>query len=528
MNCPSARIIPKLLLPTLLAIFMLSLIPIQRAKAATIDVMIVYDTTATTWVERNGGMSAFSLDAVNRMNLAVQNSDVDITFRLVHSVSVAYTHLDLNSDLDAIVYGTGGFSSIGTLRDSYAADLVALLVDTRSAYDTTGLGYTLNTDSGSPNFAFTTSSIQSVAISHTLTHEVGHNLGGGHSISQLSSPGPNDYLPSYSYAAGWYFKGTNDKDYHTIMAYNDDGTQWYNSAPLFSTPLLTYEGTTAGDAENGDNIRIFRNTMDTVAGYRDATGTLSVSIEPESAKTDGAQWRRTGTTSWHDSGFVENDLDIDQYVVEFKTMDGWEEPADITVDVYAGDTTSASGTYTAVYEPVGSLSVSIEPADARNESAQWRRTGTATWHDSGFVEGYLPVTQYTVEFDEVEGWNKPDDRTVNVYDGATASVTETYTVIYVPVGSLNVTILPSEAATEGAQWRRAGTDTWHDSGSTESNVDTGEYTLEFKTINDWGIPAEMTVDITDGETTSASSTYTDKNPTQKSSIAMPWILLLLE
>ena len=529
MNCPPTSSISKFLLSTLFAICLLLIVSIQSASSATIDVMIVYDTTATTWVEDNGGMSAFSLDAVNRMNLAVQNSDVDITFRLVHSVSAAYTHQDLSSDLSAIVYGTDGFSNIDTLRDNYGADLVALLIDTGSAYGTTGLGYVLNRYSGSPNYAFTASSIRSVAISHTLTHEVGHNLGGGHSISQSSYPGPNDDLASY--AAGWYFTGTNGKDYYTIMSYSDDGTQSYKSAPLFSSPLLTYEGTTAGNAKDGDNSRIFRDTMDVVANYKDAKGMLSVSIEPESAQTDGAQWRRTGTATWHDSGDVEIDLNSDQYVVEFKTMDGWEEPTDITADVYAGETTSTSGTYTAIYEPVGSLSVTIDPTTANADGAQWRRTGTATWYGSEFVEEYLPVGQYSVEFDEVNSWEKPDDITVEISDEETTLVTGTYSIIYVPVGSLNVTILPPEAVTAGAQWRREGTDTWYNSGSSESNVDTGEYTLEFKTIDGWVIPAEMTVDVSDGQTTSASGTYgtyIDKNPTQRSPKAMPWILLLLE
>lgn len=430
MNCLHTRIIPKFLLSALFTILVLSILPLHRASGATIDVMLVYDTTATAWVSNNGGMTVFSLDVVNRMNLAVQNSNVNITFRIVHSESSNYTHQDFSSDLTAIRNGTGDFSNIDTLRDNYGADLVALLIDTGSAYGQTGLGYVLNNYSGSPRYAFTVSAIRSVAISHTLTHEVGHNMGGGHSISQLSYPGPSSLA---SYAAGWYFTGTNGKDYHTIMSYGNDGTQSYWSAPLFSTPLLTYQGTTAGHAQNGDNSRILRDTMNAVASYRDAEGSFSVTIEPQDARTDGAQWRRVGTTTWRDSGFIENDLLSGQYMVEFKAVDGWEEPTEKTVDVYANQTATITGTYSAVYVPVGSLTVTIEPQNAIAEGAQWRRTGTATWHDSDFLEEYLPVGQYSIEFKEVDGWETPDTVIINIYDAQTATEVATYSVIYVPM-----------------------------------------------------------------------------------------------
>ena len=46
---------------------------------ATVDVMIVYDSTAKSWVDSNGGMNAFAADAVARMNQATINSGVNLT-----------------------------------------------------------------------------------------------------------------------------------------------------------------------------------------------------------------------------------------------------------------------------------------------------------------------------------------------------------------------------------------------------------------------------------------------------------------
>ena len=101
------------------------------ARAETVDVMLVYDTSASTWVASNGGMSTFTQEAVNRMNQAMQNSGVDLVFRGVHSMSVDYTHTNLDSDLDYLVAGTGNMAAVHAARDSYGADIVAMMVDTR-------------------------------------------------------------------------------------------------------------------------------------------------------------------------------------------------------------------------------------------------------------------------------------------------------------------------------------------------------------------------------------------------------------
>jgi len=257
--------------------FLLFFVP--SVFGATVDVMIVYDSTAKAWVDSNGGMNTFAADAVARMNQASASSNLDLTFRLAHAAEVSYTYSgSLGTDLTNIRAGTGNLSVVHEWRDTYGADLVALLVDTGSAYGVVGVGYTLSTYSGDPAYAYTCNAIQSVDISHTLTHEVGHNLGAHHSKFQTPSPGPNSALNSYS--AGWYFTGTNATQYHTIMAYNADGYgNFYVEAPLFSTPLLSYEGTVAGDAEDGDNARTIRQTMNVVAAYRSAGG-ATVTLNP--------------------------------------------------------------------------------------------------------------------------------------------------------------------------------------------------------------------------------------------------------
>ncbi len=244
------------------------------AAGTIIDILLVYDTTATGWVSAQGGMTAFSQEAVNRMNQAMQNSDVDLTFRLAHAMSVNYTTTSgpsapLSNDLSALQSGSGPLAEVHTARNTHGADLVAMLVDTGSAYGYVGVGYLLSAWSGSPNYGFTVNAVRSVAISHTLTHEVGHNLGAHHSKYQTASPGPNQWLDN-QYSAGWYLTGTNAIRYHTIMSYNSDKGIYYQPAPLFSTPLRTFQGTPAGDALDGDNARLLRETKGAVASYRNA------------------------------------------------------------------------------------------------------------------------------------------------------------------------------------------------------------------------------------------------------------------
>lgn len=425
------------------------LLPATRVNGADIDIMLVYDSTATNWVNSNGGMATFSLDAVNRMNLAAQNSNIDLTFRLVHSVTANYTHQNFDNDLTALTNGSGGFADIHTLRDDYGADLVALLIDTGSAYGTTGLGWILQNYDGSPGYGFTVSAVRSVEISHTLTHEVGHNLGAHHAKNQSSSPGPNtsNYLNA-PYSAGWYFTGTNSTKYHTIMAYSRDGYgSYYDSAPLFSTPLLTYEGTVSGDGDDGDNSRLLRDTMAAVAGYRESTlGALTVTIEPFDARTEGARWRRQGTTTWHEDGYLESGLPAGTYTIEFKSIDNWDTPGDLVVDVYAEQTTETDGYYTLIYNPIGSLTVNIEPEDARTAGAQWRRKGTNIWYDSRSTENEIAEGEYTVEFKWVYGWKKPDDAAVTIGVDQLSTIDGSYTLFDVPAptGWLPLLLLDDE------------------------------------------------------------------------------------
>ncbi len=65
-------------------------------------------------------------------------------------------------------------------------------------------------------------------------------------------------------------------------------------------------------------------------------------------------------------------------------------------------------------KPFGSLTVSIEPPKSLSAGAQWRRAGTNFWYNSNATERNLPVGRYTIEFKDVNRFNKPENVTVNI------------------------------------------------------------------------------------------------------------------
>ncbi len=156
-------------------------------------------------------------------------------------------------------------------------------------------------------------------------------------------------------------------------------------------------------------------------------GSLAISIAPADAVAEGAQWRRTGTSTWRDSGATESNVPAGTRTVEFKDVDGWLKPDNLTVSVTKDQTTTATGTYTQAQQ-TGSISVTIGPSGARDAGAQWRRTGTTTWRNSGDTESGVPTGSHTAEFKDVIGWRTPNSTSVTVSRGETTTATGTYVI----------------------------------------------------------------------------------------------------
>jgi subtilisin family serine protease len=79
--------------------------------------------------------------------------------------------------------------------------------------------------------------------------------------------------------------------------------------------------------------------------------------------------------------------------------------------------------------------------------------------------------------------------------------------VTVDSGSLQVTISPVAAVSDGAQWRVDGGN-WQNNGITVSGWAAGSHTVEFKEITGWTPPKPLSVSIDEGQTTNASGSYT--------------------
>lgn len=75
---------------------------------------------------------------------------------------------------------------------------------------------------------------------------------------------------------------------------------------------------------------------------------------------------------------------------------------------------------------IGSLRMTMSPAEAVAAGAKWRRTGSSAWLDNNATESNLPAANYIVEFKEITGWCKPGDMTMTVVDSQTATGTGVY------------------------------------------------------------------------------------------------------
>ena len=241
------------------------------AGPACVDVFVAYDAFARLWVEKDGGgMTNFAENAVARMNEAVTNSGIQasLLFRLAGVESVAAVGgTDFDGTLDSVTGGTGKWKAVRESRERLGADVAVTLIDTGSAYGTTGLSWALDPEGydGFSEYAFSVCAVRAVAESHTMTHEVGHLMGAGHSDCQAPWLDPGPLLHPYS--SGYYFE-TNGVACRTIMAYDDDGYgNYHEETPYFSSPKVLLADVPVGTPTN-DNARTLRETTAYVASFR--------------------------------------------------------------------------------------------------------------------------------------------------------------------------------------------------------------------------------------------------------------------
>lgn len=229
---------------------------------ARIDIMVAYTDDARAAAGKTAPIKATILTALNETNDSYLNSGATTRLRLVHVEEYSYTETgNLETDLTRFRNnGDGYFDSIHTLRNTYGADMVALIVENGGAY--CGLASAIM---ASATNAFQVVDRECATGYYSFGHEFGHLQGARHDTYVDSNNTP------YSYGHGYVHTGSTDYNrWRTVMAYNNRcSSLGYDCTRIqwWSNPAKTYHGAPIG-VSNTKNYQVLNSTDYTVANFR--------------------------------------------------------------------------------------------------------------------------------------------------------------------------------------------------------------------------------------------------------------------
>ncbi len=136
-----------------------------------------------------------------------------------------------------------------------------------------------------------------------------------------------------------------------------DGGAWQASGATVSN-LSVGSHTVAFNNINGwttpsaQTANISNGTTTSLSGaYVQQTGSLTVTIGPAGAVTEGAMWNVDGG-SWHASGTTVSGITAGSHTVAYKNITGWTMPSGQTGNITNSHSASATGTYTPVFAAI--------------------------------------------------------------------------------------------------------------------------------------------------------------------------------
>ncbi|MEE1673808.1 carbohydrate binding domain-containing protein [Agarivorans aestuarii] len=208
----------------------------------TVDVMVLY--TPAVKAEQSGAMDTYISHLISTTNTAYQNSGMNIEVRLVHSSE--YNKAGATAMSSNALNQFRQDQNVMNLRTEHGADIVTLL--TMPSNSTCGLGYVGTGSNGRfdgyfKNWAYNFVGGSSGCDSLTFAHELGHNMGLGHSRKQNSLGGVFDYGTGYGV----------DRSFSTIMGYPQAFSTYTRVRQFSDASVSTCRGYPCGVDKNTAN-----------------------------------------------------------------------------------------------------------------------------------------------------------------------------------------------------------------------------------------------------------------------------------
>ncbi len=266
-------------------------------------------------------------------------SDIIEGLERVYALKDSYDIASVNMSLGGGYYTSscdGASPSLKQAIDNLASAGIATLVASGNNGYTNGISFPACISS---------------AISVGATTKADAVAGYSNSASLLDLLAPGSSINAASSSGGYTIKsGTSMATPHVAGAWAL--VKEANPAATVSDILTSFKNSGANILDSRNGITKARiNVADAILSF--GRGTLSVTLSPAGAVSDGAKWRVDGGV-WQDSGATVTDLHVGTHQVEFKAVPNstqgylWTRPQAISLSIDSdGQNVYSSGTYVA-------------------------------------------------------------------------------------------------------------------------------------------------------------------------------------